>query len=165
MRPPKRKEFDTRSAEDTVRFGQALAPLLSAGDTVLLSGEVGAGKSVLARAIIQFLMEQCGAVEDVPSPTFTLVQTYALGDLTVWHADLYRLGDMHDVQELGLEEAFGRDVCLVEWPDRLGSSAPADALTVQLAMLPDRCGRAVELAWSAEKWDARIAAVLQATDG
>jgi tRNA threonylcarbamoyladenosine biosynthesis protein TsaE len=83
--------------QDTVRLGQLLAESVVAGDTVLLSGEVGAGKTALARACIQARLAEIGALEDVPSPTFTLVQVYDLTDTQIWHADLYRLTSMDEL--------------------------------------------------------------------
>ena len=82
---------------------------------MLLEGDLGAGKSELARAVIRSL---AGAEIAVPSPTFTLVQTYELPALEVSHADLYRLGDAGEVGELGLEECWQRGALLVEWPER-----------------------------------------------
>lgn len=115
---------------DTDRLGVLLAGMLRPGDTVLLSGPVGAGKTHLARALIR---ARLGPDEEVPSPSFTLVQTYAHADGDIWHADLYRLAGPDQTLELGLEAAFGQDICLVEWPDRLGALAPADALLVSLS--------------------------------
>ena len=111
----------------TVAFARRLAPLLKAGDTVLLSGEIGAGKTFFTRAVIQSLLRE---PEDVPSPTFTLVQTYDAGQFDIWHCDLYRISGPDDARELGLEDAFDNAVCLIEWPDRLGRLAPSDALTL-----------------------------------
>ncbi len=119
------------SPEDTTAIARAMAPLLMAGDVLLLEGPIGAGKTHFARALVQDRMEACGAVEDVPSPTFTLVQTYELEPVDIWHADLYRLTDPGEVIELGLEEAFESAICLVEWPDRLAELAPADALWIR----------------------------------
>jgi len=116
--------------DDTDQLAKRLAPLLRAGDCVLLSGPIGAGKSHFARALIR---ARLGRMEEVPSPSFTLVQTYA-ADVEIWHADLYRLTHPDEVLELGLEAAFATAICLVEWPDRLGQLAPPDALHVSLAV-------------------------------
>lgn len=114
----------------TTRLGVALARLVGVGDTLLLSGPIGAGKTHLARALIQ---SRLGAAEDVPSPSFTLVQTYLADGVDIWHADLYRLSHPDQVLELGLEDAFATAICLVEWPDRLGRAAPENAVTVTLS--------------------------------
>jgi len=108
-----------------------LAPRLAPGDTVLLGGGLGAGKTAFARALIRARLGDPSA--EVPSPTFTLVQTYGEGDAAIWHADLYRLSRPHDVAELGLLDAMGAAICLIEWPDRLGPLAPQGALTLDLA--------------------------------
>lgn len=112
----------------TAALGERLAALLRAGDTLLLEGPIGAGKSHLARALIR---ARLGRMEDVPSPTFTLVQTYD-ADPDIWHADLYRLTHPDEVLELGLDDAFTSAICLVEWPDRLGRHLPPDALRLTL---------------------------------
>ncbi|MEH6776263.1 MAG: tRNA (adenosine(37)-N6)-threonylcarbamoyltransferase complex ATPase subunit type 1 TsaE [Cereibacter changlensis] len=117
------------SEEETARLGAVLATLLRPGDTVLLEGPIGAGKTHLARALIQ---TRLGHAEDVPSPTFTLVQTYETPETEIWHADLYRLTHPDEALELGLEAAFDTAICLVEWPDRLGAQAPQDALRLTL---------------------------------
>lgn len=109
----------------TAALAAALAPLLRGGDILLLDGEIGAGKTAFARALIR---TRLGRAEDVPSPTFTLVQTYHDGGVEIWHADLYRLMSPDEVFELGLDEAFETAICLIEWPDRLGSAVPENAL-------------------------------------
>ncbi|TFL20145.1 tRNA (adenosine(37)-N6)-threonylcarbamoyltransferase complex ATPase subunit type 1 TsaE [Jannaschia formosa] len=118
----------------TDRLARALAPALGPGDVLLLDGPVGAGKTALARAAIRAIRGAHGLPpEDVPSPTFTLVQTYEAGAFEIWHADLYRLSDPAEVLELGLAEAFDDALCLIEWPDRLGADRPAHAVTLRLA--------------------------------
>jgi tRNA threonylcarbamoyladenosine biosynthesis protein TsaE len=112
------------------RFGTALGRGLGPGDTVLLDGPVGAGKSHLARAAIRAIV---GPRTEVPSPTFTLVQTYDGPVTEVWHADLYRLTSADEVLELGLVDAMGRAIVLVEWPDRLGALAPPGAIRIALS--------------------------------
>jgi len=111
------------------RFAQICAEHLGAGDTVLLSGPVGAGKSHFARAVIR---AHLGQHTEVPSPSFTLVQCYDAG-FEIWHADLYRLSHSFEVAELGLEDAMGKALCLIEWPDRLAQTPP-DAIALSLAM-------------------------------
>lgn len=119
---------------ETTRLGELLARLLHAGDTVLLSGGIGAGKTHLARA---FIRAKLGRAEDVPSPTFTLVQTYEAADGEIWHADLYRLSYPSEALELGLDTAFDTAICFVEWPDRLGDLAPQNALKLALSIKGD----------------------------
>ena len=147
----------TASPEDTCRLAQRLAPLLTAGDTVLLEGSIGAGKSHFARCLIRSLLD---VPEDIPSPTFTLVQTYATRAGELWHADLYRLSDMSEVEELGLTEAFSNAICLVEWPDRLGEEAPKDALTLRLETPHSDDRRDLTLTWEAPMWTQKLQKVL-----
>ena len=117
--------------EQLAAIGAALSRLAGPGDVFLLQGPVGAGKSHFARAFIRARMDNPS--EDVPSPTFTLVQSYDAPDgAAIWHADLYRLSDSAEVDELGLTEAMNDAICLIEWPDRLPDPAP-DALLLDLA--------------------------------
>jgi len=96
--------------------------------------------------------------EDVPSPTFTLVQIYEGPNCEIWHSDLYRLSHPDDVAELGLTQAFDEAICLVEWPDRLGTLAPGDALTLKFAADPDMPdSRQITMQWHHEKWAPLIA--------
>jgi tRNA threonylcarbamoyladenosine biosynthesis protein TsaE len=124
------------SPEATSRLAAHLADRLAPGDILCLDGDLGAGKTHFARSLIQHLQAAEGRVEDVPSPTFTLVQTYEAGGHEIWHADLYRLSDPQEVDELGLIDAFDTAICLVEWPDRLGDEMPARALWLSLRMVP-----------------------------
>ena len=103
-------------AEATTRLGQVIAPLLEAGDSVLLYGPLGMGKSTLARGLIRALTTP---EEDVPSPTFTLVQFYE-SDPPVAHFDLYRLNQPEEAWEIGLDEALDDGCAIIEWPERLG---------------------------------------------
>ena len=135
---------------DTVDFAERMAAILQAGDTLLLSGEIGAGKSAFSRAVIRTL---AGAEIEVPSPTFTLVQTYDVFPAEVWHCDLYRLTHPDEAYELGLDEAFETAICLVEWPDRLGETKPAGALSLHFEALPD--GHAVSFSAN-DRWAARL---------
>lgn len=137
----------------TCRLAQALALRLQPGDTLLLSGGLGAGKTHFARCLIQALLLR---PEDVPSPTFTLVQTYDGATGEVWHADLYRLADTAEIAELGLAEAFETAICIVEWPDRLGRDLPGNALHARFTPLEAEDSRHLNLAWSAQKWADRL---------
>ena len=132
--PPDDTPLFLADEDATAALGERLAGLLRAGDTVLLEGPIGAGKSHLARALIR---ARLGRMEDVPSPSFTLVQTYDADGVEIWHADLYRLSHPDEVLELGLDDAFATAICLVEWPERLGSHLPPDALHLRLAALGD----------------------------
>ena len=114
-------------------FAAKLAGLLQTGDVVTLHGDLGAGKTALSRHIIRAL---AGFDEEVPSPTFTLVQVYDLPDFTLWHFDLYRLAEEErDILELGWEDARRDGVALVEWPDRLGSLLPPDRLEINIRFI------------------------------
>lgn len=141
------------SPEETAALAAALAQVLAAGDTILLSGDIGAGKTHFARNLIQHSL---GYLEDVPSPTFTLVQTYDGPDCEIWHADLYRLTNPDEVVELGLTEAFESAICLIEWPDRLQDLAPKSALQIALKMTDHLGERALTVQWSDPKWDQKL---------
>lgn len=134
-----------------------MAGYLQNGDALLLSGPVGAGKSHFARTMIRSLLAHD---EDIPSPTFTLVQTYHGKAGYIWHADLYRLSDTLEVVELGLTEAFSDAICIVEWPDRLGSLAPSNALRVAFSMTANQQEREAQISWQAGSWDRRLETVL-----
>lgn len=123
--------FFLRSPDETDALANAIAPTLTAGDCFLLEGPVGAGKSAFARALILALLEER---EDVPSPTFTLVQTYEGPDFDIWHCDLYRLTSPDELVELGLDEAFENAATLIEWPDRLGDMVPSSAQRLSFAV-------------------------------
>jgi N-acetylmuramate 1-kinase len=112
-----------------------VAALLEPGSVVLLEGDLGAGKSEFARAVIHAL---AGERITVPSPTFTLLQSYALPVLEVGHADLYRITDASEIAEIGLAECWRHGALLVEWPERAPWLWPAERLTVLLAADPDR---------------------------
>jgi len=136
----------------TARLAARLAPLLREGDAILLSGPIGAGKSFFARALIRNRMRNPD--EDVPSPTFTLVQTYQAGPVALWHADLYRIGHAEEAVELGLVEAFETGICLVEWPDRLGDLTPPDPLNLAFEAHPE--GHHSVAITGSERWRQRL---------
>lgn len=139
----------------TRALGARLAPVLRAGDILALWGDLGAGKSTLARGLIQAAM---GEEIDVPSPTFTLVQIYELPDMDLWHMDLYRLENPEDVFELGVEDAFADAASLIEWPERMGGYLPPNRLDIRITQ--EGTGRAVTFAAAQGDWETRLAAVL-----
>lgn len=126
-------------------LGARLGRALRSGDIVALIGGLGAGKTTLARGLVQSVLPH----ETVPSPTYTLVQTYEVPGFTLWHCDLYRLEHPDEAYELGLMDALGEDVCLLEWPDRLGSFLPEGALKIEITF--DGDGRQIKLTG----WDGR----------
>lgn len=113
----------------TVALAARVAGVAARGDVIALSGPLGAGKTVFARAFIRAR----GGTGEVPSPTFTLVQTYELADAAVWHFDCYRLRRAEEAWELGIEDAFRDGISLIEWPERIESLLPADRLRVELS--------------------------------
>ena len=115
---------------------RALAPLCAPGRIVALTGDLGAGKTALVRALIRHISGDPDL--DVPSPTYTLVQTYDTPDMPVWHFDLYRLKDPQEVFELGWEDALASNaLLLIEWPERLGALLPANALNIVIDITQD----------------------------
>lgn len=120
--------LDLPDENATKALGAKLAVIVKAGDVVVLEGDLGAGKTTLVRGLVQ----RAGGKEAVPSPTFTLVQTYELESFYIWHFDLYRLEQPQDIWELGLEEALDEGVSLIEWPERAGDLLPKDRLTIRL---------------------------------
>lgn len=150
------KTLSCPDEQATGNIAEALGAGLRPGDTVLLEGGIGAGKTFFARHLIQSLLL---VPEDVPSPTYTLVQVYDAAPGEIWHCDLYRLSDPSQCIELGLEDAFDTAICLVEWPDRLGSLAPVGALTIALAATGTEGARTLELSWTDPKWETRLEGV------
>jgi tRNA threonylcarbamoyl adenosine modification protein YjeE len=122
----------------TRALGATIAPALKVGDVVALAGDLGAGKTALARAMLRAL----GVGEDVPSPTFTLVQHYETPRLNIDHFDLYRIEDESEVEQLGLEEALLGGAALIEWPERAGARLPWNALHIELQIAGAQSRRA-----------------------
>ena len=120
-------------------FAAALAPDLRPGDCLCLRGDLGAGKSVFARALIRTLAGDANL--PVPSPTFTLVQTYDTPAGTVWHFDLYRLKEADEVFELGWDDALADGVVIIEWPERAEALLPVRRIDLSLEILPEGARR------------------------
>lgn len=142
-------DVSLNSEADTAALGARVAAVCAPGDVITLTGGLGAGKTTLARALIRTLM---GEDVDVPSPTFTLVQTYPAPDLDIWHFDLYRLQDPREARELGLDESAD-GLCLIEWPERLGGDLPPGRLDISLSFAGD--GRIARLSDHSD-WSNRL---------
>lgn len=134
----------------TARLAVRLAPILKAGDVIALRGGLGAGKTTFARALVSALL---GQPTNVPSPTYTLVQTYDGPAFPIHHFDLYRLERPDEVQELGWEETMD-GLALIEWPDKAGDHLPAWRLDLTLEETPE--GRTARLEPHGEDWQARL---------
>lgn len=131
--------FKMSSLSQTEALAKELAPLLRGGDLLALEGDLGAGKSAFARALIRAYLD--APETEVPSPTFTIMQSYKVEDslekkADIWHLDLYRLSDPDELYELGLEDTRDNSVMVVEWPDRLDKTWREAALTLKFEILP-----------------------------
>ena len=131
-----------RDEAATARLGAAVARQLRVGEAVCLSGPLGAGKSTLARALVRALTTPD---EEVPSPTFTLVQFYEGPRLNVAHFDLYRLTSPDEAYGIGLDEAMDDGAAVIEWPERLEGDLPPDRLDIEIGPADDAVGRRVRL--------------------
>ncbi|HKR90076.1 MAG TPA: tRNA (adenosine(37)-N6)-threonylcarbamoyltransferase complex ATPase subunit type 1 TsaE [Phenylobacterium sp.] len=127
----------------TQALGRAIAAALQPGEAVCLTGPLGAGKSTLARALVRALTTPD---EEVPSPTFTLVQFYEGPRLNVAHFDLYRLSSPEEAYEIGLDEALDQGAAVIEWPARLQDALPRDRLDVEIALSDNDKARVARLA-------------------
>lgn len=116
------QSWTTKSEDETKAVAREIAAELVDGDIIFLSGTLGAGKSVIARAIIRTLLNDDNI--EVPSPTFTLIQSYPWHDRLISHFDLYRLEDPEHIYETGWEDALTDGIALVEWPEKLGALKP-----------------------------------------
>ena len=152
-----RLSLELADLDATARLARRLARVAAPGDVIALEGDLGAGKTAFARA---FISAATGAETEVPSPTFTLVQSYDTRIGPVWHFDLYRLSAPEEARELGIEEAFGEAVSLIEWPARLGALLPDEALTLRLEAGPTERARRATL-----EGRGRWAALLQGPAG
>jgi tRNA threonylcarbamoyladenosine biosynthesis protein TsaE len=129
---PAEGDFRLAGEDATARLGRAVARTLARHEAVCLKGVLGAGKTTLARALIR---ERTAALEDVPSPTFTLVQFYEGEGLKLAHFDLYRIERPEEANEIGLDEALEDGAAVIEWPERLGRRLPRDRLDIELTIV------------------------------
>lgn len=147
----------THNPEETRSLGRRMAEMLRPGDTILLKGDLGAGKSELARGIAEGL----GVRETVTSPSFTILNVYESGKFPLYHFDWYRLESEEELYELGMDEYLGGDgAALVEWPERCPEAVPADCLLVtieaegentrRIRMVPEGSFRDIPPEWGTE---------------
>lgn len=146
--------IDLPDENATAVFAAQLAALAMPGDVIALKGELGAGKTTLARAFIHAR----GGDETVPSPTFTLLQVYELPGGAVWHFDFHRLLKPEEAWELGIEDAFRDGISLIEWPERLGPLLPERRLEIALAFGDTPDARQVSLD-PGTGWQARLTVI------
>lgn len=122
--------FDISDLQATQKLAEQLALQARTGDVLALKGDLGTGKTAFARFFIQACTKPA---QEVPSPTFTLVQCYEGGRFPIYHFDLYRLTSPEEAFELGIEESFAEGVSLIEWPERLGRMRLPNCLTIEFS--------------------------------
>ncbi len=126
------RKFVLHGEAETRALGAAVSDAVEVGDVICLSGELGSGKTTFARGLIGALLDKSDQEDTVVSPTFTLVQSYEVHNLTVYHFDLYRVQHETELVELGFDEAVDSGLVIVEWPERLGGWLPEERLAVEL---------------------------------
>ena len=138
----------------TAAFAARISELAEVGDVIALKGDLGCGKTSFARSFIRAR----GGAEEVPSPTFTLVQIYELTPAAIWHFDLYRVKSSEEAWELGIEDAFSEGISLIEWPERLGPLLPRRRLEIEF-LFGDRPDERRALIDAGESWRQRLAGI------
>lgn len=151
--------FNLKNETETICLGQKLAHLAQKGDVFALYGTLGMGKSVLARAFVQELTH----AEEVPSPTFTLVQSYEAPEFEIYHFDLYRLKNPDEIFEIGVEEAIYEGVSLIEWPERMLPYLPRHIFKIEIT--PQGEGRLLSISCKDNAKFARLAVLKEASNG
>ncbi len=127
-------KYCVHNETETEAVAQTFGKTLKKGDIVALYGTLGAGKTSFCRALIQSLT---GNKNEVPSPTFTLLQTYETKNFLVYHFDFYRLKSPDEAYEIGIEDAFYEGVSLIEWPEKLGNLLPVNHKSIHIKILND----------------------------
>ncbi len=129
------QQFISKNEQETIKIAAQIAKTAKAGTVFALYGTLGAGKSAFCRGFIQSL---CPNVKDVPSPTFTILQTYEANDFDIYHFDMYRLKKEDEAFEIGIEDAFVEGVSLIEWPEKIGSLLPKNAIKITILIQEDQ---------------------------
>jgi tRNA threonylcarbamoyladenosine biosynthesis protein TsaE len=153
LRQPQPLALDLDGLAATERLAARLAGIARIGDVIGLAGDLGAGKTAFARAFVRRLTTPD---EEVPSPTFTLVQTYEGKSGPIYHFDLYRVASPAEAWELGIEEAFAEGISLIEWPERLGPLAPIGMLVLRFAAAAGGGDRRRVTIVADDAWRARL---------
>ncbi len=146
--------IDLPNETATAALAARIAAVAAPADIIALKGDLGSGKTVFARAFIG----ACGNQDEVPSPTFTLVQVYDAGPAAIWHFDLYRIRAPEEAWELGIEEAFITGISLIEWPERLGPLLPGHRLELRFAFGVGPNERRIAID-PGNEWQARLAMI------
>ena len=146
--------IDLPNETATAALAARIAARAVPGDIIALKGDLGIGKTVFARAFIR----ACGNPDEVPSPTFTLVQVYDAGPTEIWHFDLYRIRAPDEAWELGIEDAFAAGISLIEWPERLGPLLPERRLQLGFAFGDEPGARRIAID-PGKEWEARLAII------
>lgn len=158
---PKKLTLKSRSADETKSLGGLLAPLLVPGDVLVMSGDLGAGKTTF----VQGLAKGLGIVERVTSPTFVLMKEYPGGRFPLMHLDVYRLGKVQEVIDLGIDEYLDPSyVVVVEWGDKVEPLLPQDHLTIELIHEGGDV-RIITLTGKGTPWAGRMASIQQMIEG
>ena len=155
---PPTRQMQSASEAETLDLGRRLFEVTRTGDVIALVGDLGVGKTVLARGFVRAGAAPGGVKDadfDVPSPTFTLVQVYEAGKCPIWHFDLYRLEDPSELWELGIEEALDDGICLIEWPEKAGTHLPEERLTVDIRHGSNK-GERVIILTAGPGWEGRL---------
>ena len=139
----------------TAALAARISALAASADVIALKGDLGTGKTTFARA---FIRARGARDEEVPSPTFTLVQVYELVPTAIWHFDLYRLQSSEEAWELGIEDAFSGGISLIEWPERLGPLLPDRRLELGFAFGDEPGARHIAID-PGKEWEKRLAMI------
>ena len=129
------KQYISKNEKETMQIAAQLAKKVKLGTVCLLYGTLGAGKSAFCRGFIQSL---CPDVQDVPSPTFTILQTYEAEGFDIYHFDMYRLKREEEAFEIGIDDAFFEGVSLIEWPEKINSLLPKNSIKITILIQEDQ---------------------------
>ena len=121
--------FKTNSEDETMKLGEKLAKLCAPKDIIILSGELGAGKTKFTEGFLKYF----GLDDEISSPTFTIVNEYTKNDINIYHFDVYRLEDSSEFYEIGGDEYFENGICLIEWGELIDDAIPKDRLKIQIS--------------------------------